>query len=54
MPSTHLTSLARLMAKGQVGIVEDEKGNVLDRAWENVVAALRSFAIPDQPEGGAP
>ena len=48
-----LTSLARLMAKGQVDIIEDEKGTVLDRAWENVVAALRSFAVPEQPPGGA-
>ncbi|MBP8098516.1 MAG: DUF1631 family protein, partial [Arenimonas sp.] len=48
-----LTSLARMMAKGQVGIIEDEKGTVLDRAWDNVVAALRSFAVPGQPEGGA-
>jgi len=48
-----LTSLARLMAKGQVEIIEDEKGTVLDRAWENVVAALRSFAVPENPQGGA-
>jgi hypothetical protein len=44
-----LESLARLLAKGQVSIVEEEQGTVIDRAWENVLTALRSFAVPDQP-----
>jgi hypothetical protein len=48
-----LPSLARLLAKGQVAIIEEQSGTVLDRAWENVVAALRSFVVPDQPEGGS-
>ncbi|MBC7655900.1 MAG: DUF1631 family protein, partial [Frankiaceae bacterium] len=45
-----LDSLARLMAKGQVAIVEEEKSSAIDRAWENVLNALRSFAVPDGPE----
>ena len=41
-----LDSLARLLAKGQVGIVEEEKATVIDRAWENTLNALRTFAVP--------
>lgn len=39
-----LESLARAMAQGQARIVEEEKGTLIDRAWNAVVAALRSFA----------
>ncbi len=50
-----LEGLARLLAKGQVSILEDEKGMLIDRAWENVLTALRSFAVPEAPEApGAP
>ncbi len=45
-----LDSLARLMAKGQVAIVEEDKTSAIDRAWENVLNALRSFAVPGDPE----
>ena len=45
-----LDSLARLMAKGQVAIVEEEKTSAIDRAWENVLNALRSFAVPGDPK----
>ena len=45
-----LDSLARLMAKGQVAIVEEEKTSAIDRAWENVLNALRSFAVPGDTE----
>lgn len=41
-----LDSLARLLANGQVGIVEEEKATAIDRAWENTLNALRSFAVP--------
>ena len=41
-----LDSLARLLAKGQVSIVEDDSAGVIDRAWENVLNALKSFAVP--------
>ena len=41
-----LDSLARLLAKGQVAIIEEDKTSVIDRAWENVLNALRSFAVP--------
>lgn len=45
-----LDSLARLMAKGQVAIVEEDKTSAIDRAWENVLNALRSFAVPGDSE----
>lgn len=45
-----LDSLARLLAKGQVAIIEEDKVNVIDRAWENVLNALRSFAVPGAEE----
>ncbi len=46
-----LEQLARLMAKNQLSIVENEKGSLLDRAWSNVIAALQSFT-PDSRPGG--
>jgi hypothetical protein len=36
-----------------VAILEEDKTSVIDRAWENVLNALRSFAVPDS-EGAAP
>ena len=49
-----LDSLARLLAKGQVSIVEEEKSTILDQAWDNVVNALRAFGVPKPEEGQAP
>jgi hypothetical protein len=39
-----LDSLARLMARGEVRRIEEEKGSMIDRAWNSVVSALKSFA----------
>ena len=41
-----LEGLARMLAKGNVRIVEEDKGKIIDRAWDNVLNALRSFAVP--------
>lgn len=51
-----LEGLARMLAKGQASIVEEDKGQIIDRAWEKVLDALRSFAVPapDATGGGAP
>lgn len=38
-----LDSLARLMAAGQARIVTEEKGRLIDRAWQATVRALRSL-----------
>ena len=35
--------VAFVVTKGQVRIVEEDAGATLDRAWENVLNALRSF-----------
>jgi hypothetical protein len=32
------------MVQGQVKVVEEEKGTLIDRAWNTVMSALRSFA----------
>ena len=50
-----LDGLARQMAKGQVKLVESERGTLIDRAWGAVVTALRSFAgrVPAAPADGA-
>jgi len=37
-------SLARLMARDQVRVVTEDKGRLIDRAWQATVKALRSFA----------
>jgi hypothetical protein len=39
-----LDGLARLMVRGEVRRVEEEKESLIDRAWNSVVSALRSFA----------
>ncbi|MDG2526822.1 DUF1631 domain-containing protein [Stenotrophomonas sp. HITSZ_GD] len=49
-----LDSLARLMASGQARIVTEEKGRLIDRAWQATVRALRSLtgggrAAQEQP-----
>lgn len=38
-----LDSLARLMARDQVRVVTEDKGRLIDRAWQATVRALRSF-----------
>ena len=39
-----LDGLAKAMVQGQAHIVEEEKGTLIDRAWNAVTAALRTFA----------
>jgi len=39
-----LDALARLMATGQARIVTEEKGRLIDRAWQATVRALRTLA----------
>ncbi|MCB1561556.1 MAG: DUF1631 domain-containing protein [Xanthomonadales bacterium] len=36
--------LARELDRGNVSIVQPEKGNMIDRAWGRIMSALRSFA----------
>jgi len=54
-----MDALARQVAKGLVVPLEEQKGSIIDRAWENVLNALRSFAVPegeaapDTPGAGA-
>lgn len=45
-----LPGLARMVAKGQVRILEEEQGTIIDRCWDGVMNALRSFAVPAEPE----
>ena len=39
-----LDGLAKAMIQGQVKLVEEEKGTLIDRAWNTVMNALRTFA----------
>ncbi|MGH8030357.1 MAG: DUF1631 family protein, partial [Arenimonas sp.] len=39
-----LEGLARLMVRGEVRRVEEEKESMIDRAWNSVMSALRSFS----------
>ena len=43
-----MDELARQVAKGHAKVVEEQKGSAIDRAWENVLNALRSFAVPQE------
>ncbi|MFT3808272.1 DUF1631 domain-containing protein [Arenimonas sp.] len=45
-----LESLARQLAQGQLRVIDEEKGSLIDRAWNSVLNALRSFA-GQTPEG---
>ena len=46
-----LPGLARMLAKGQVNVLEEEKGTVIDRCWDGVMNALRTFAVPPAGSG---
>jgi len=46
-----MDGLARQVAKGHAVVVEEQKGSTIDRAWENVLNALRSFAVPEEGAG---
>jgi hypothetical protein len=39
-----LDALARLMAKGQVQVVTEDRGRLIDRAWQATLRTLRSLA----------
>jgi hypothetical protein len=41
-----MDALARQVVKGHAVVIEEQKGSTIDRAWENVLNALRSFAVP--------
>jgi hypothetical protein len=41
------------MVQGQVKVVEEEKGTLIDRAWNTVMSALRSFAGQSPAEAPA-
>jgi hypothetical protein len=49
-----LESLARMLLHGQVEILEHKQGTLIDQAWENVLAGLRSFAAPEPSGAIAP
>lgn len=48
-----LDGLAKAMIQGQVKLVEEEKGTLIDRAWNTVMSALRSFAGQSPAEAPA-
>jgi hypothetical protein len=42
-PERTLEQVARLMARGQVGIMPAEGGGIIDRAWQKLMSGLRKF-----------
>lgn len=40
----HLEVLARMMVRGELHMVEEKTGGIIDRAWQSIMNALRSFA----------
>ncbi len=46
---TSLDALARLMARGQLRIVTEERGRLIDRAWQATIRALRSLSGASAP-----
>ncbi len=40
----HLEVLAKMLVRGELHIVEEQSGGIIDRAWQSVMNALRSFA----------
>lgn len=47
----HLEVLARMMVRNELCIVEEKSGGLIDRAWQSVMNALRSFAGQTGSEG---
>jgi len=43
-----MDELAGQVAKGHAKPMEEQKGTAIDRAWTNVLDALRSFAVPEE------
>ncbi len=42
----HLATLARRMAAGEVTLVVEKSGGIIENAWKSVLSALRGFAGP--------
>ena len=40
----HLEALAKMLVREELFFVEEKTGGILDRAWQSVMSALRSFA----------
>lgn len=49
----HLETLARMMVQHELKIVEEQAGGMIDRAWQSVMNALRSFAGQPGTEASA-
>lgn len=49
----HLEALARMLVRGELFIVEEQNGGIIDRAWKSVMNALRSFAGQSPTEAAA-
>lgn len=43
-PERTLDQIARMMARGQVGLIPRQDGGMIDRAWSALVAGLRKFS----------
>ncbi|HEY9110565.1 MAG TPA: DUF1631 family protein [Rhodanobacteraceae bacterium] len=48
-PERKLDQIARMMARGQVRLIPNQDGGMIDRAWTALVAGLRKFSRPEQP-----
>jgi hypothetical protein len=49
----NLETLARMMVRNELFIVEEKTGGIIDRAWKSVMNALRSFAGQSPTEAAA-
>lgn len=49
----HLEVLAKMMARNELHLVVEQAGGMIDRAWQSVMNALRSFAGQPGSEGTA-
>ncbi|MGH8049713.1 MAG: DUF1631 domain-containing protein [Arenimonas sp.] len=49
----HLEALAKMLVRGELFIVEEQTGGIIDRAWKSVMNALRSFAGQSPTEAAA-
>jgi len=49
----HLEVLAKMLVRGELFIVEEQTGGIIDRAWQSVMSALRSFAGQSPAEATA-
>jgi hypothetical protein len=52
-PERTLEQIARMMARGQVRVLPNQDGGMIDRAWNALMAGLRKFSKTNETSDSA-